>query len=110
VEDHILELKENRWHHPGESEPYTGRAKRWSIEGWKEREGSYKNGLQEGRWRSWWDNGVIRSAVHMKNGNPAGEAIYWHKNGQRKSEGNWVNGKFVASAKWNEAGESIPVK
>ena len=110
VEERELKLVETRWHILGEPEPYTGQAKSWSVEGWKEREGRYKNGLQEGRWRSWWDNGLIRSAVYMKNGNPAGEAIYWHKNGQRKSEGNWVKGKFVATAKWNEAGDPIPVE
>ena len=109
-EESRLELRENRWYVIGESEPYTGRVKRWVIEGWKQAEGSYKNGLQEGRWKMWWDNGLLRSAVYMKNGNPDGEAIYWYSNGQRKEEGSWSNGKFTATAKWSEAGEEISLK
>ena len=58
----------------------------------------------------WWDNGLLRSAVYMKNGNPNGEAIYWYKNGQRKEEGSWSSGNFTATAKWSEAGEEILVK
>ena len=46
----------------------------------------------------------------MKNGRADGEAKYWYKNGQIKEEGNWRDGKFIATAKWNEAGEEIPVK
>ena len=110
VEEHHLVLKENRWHFPGEEEPYTGLAKRWSVDGWKQAEGNYRNGLQDGRWKMWWDNGLLRSAVLMKNGNAEGEAKYWYKNGQFEKEGNWIKGKFVATAKWNEAGESIPVE
>lgn len=110
VEENVLRLVENRWHFPGESEPYTGRVKRWSEEGWKVADGNYKNGLQDGRWRTWWDNGLIRTAVNMKNGRADGEAKTWYKNGQIKEEGNWVDGKFIATAKWNEAGEEIPVK
>lgn len=109
-EESRLELKEDRWYVIGESKPYTGRVKRWVVEGWKQAEGSYNNGIQEGRWKMWWDNGLLRSAVHMKNGNPDGEAIYWYKNGQRKEEGSWSNGKFTATAKWSEAGEEISDK
>ena len=46
----------------------------------------------------------------MKNGRADGEAKTWYKNGQIKEEGNWVDGKFIATAKWNETGEEIPVK
>ena len=109
-EESRLELKEDRWHVIGESEPYTGRVKRWVVEGWKQAEGSYSRGLQEGRWKMWWDNGLLRSAVHMKNGDPDGEAIYWYKNGQRKEEGSWRSGKFTATAKWSETGEEVSIK
>ena len=109
-EESRLELKEDRWYVIGESKPFTGRVKRWVVEGWKQAEGSYSNGLQDGRWKMWWDNGLLRSAVYMKNGNPNGEAIYWYKNGQRKEEGSWSSGNFTATAKWSEAGEEILVK
>ena len=52
----------------------------------------------------------LAKIVNMKNGRADGEAKYWYKNGQIKEEGNWVDGKFIATAKWNEAGEESPVK
>ena len=95
---------------PKKDPALTGLAKRWSVDGWKQAEGNYRNGLQDGRWKMWWDNGLLRSAVFMKSGNAEGAAKYWYKNGQFEKEGNWIKGKFVATAKWNEAGESIPVE
>ena len=109
IEENRLELKDQRWHVIGEPEPYTGQTKRWTIEGWKQAEGGYKNGMQHGRWKTWWDNGNLRSAVEFKNGKPSGPAIHWHASGQRKTEGTFVNGKFTATAKWDEAGEALPL-
>ena len=109
IEENRLELKDQRWHVIGEPEPYTGQTKRWTIEGWKQAEGGYKNGMQHGRWKTWWDNGNLRSAVEFKNGKPSGPAIHWHASGQRKTEGTFVNGKFTAMAKWDEAGEALPL-
>lgn len=110
VEERELKLVENRWYIPGETKPYTGRVKRWSDEGWKQAEGSYKNGVQDGRWKTWWDNGLISTAVEMKNGRAQGEAKYWYDNGQMKEKGTWAGGKFTATAKWNKAGDPIPVE
>ena len=109
IEEHRLELKDQRWYVIGESEPYTGQTKRWTLEGWKQAEGAYRNGLQHGRWKTWWDNGYLRSAIEFENANPSGSAIHWHANGQRKTEGTFVNGKFTAMAKWDEAGEALPL-
>ena len=110
IEEHRLELKDQRWYVIGESEPYTGQTKRWTLEGWKQAEGAYRNGLQHGRWKTWWDNGNLRSAIEFENGKPSGSAIHWHTNGQRKTEGTFKNGKFTATAKWGEAGEALPLE
>jgi len=109
VEEQRLELKEQRWHVLGEAEPYTGRTKRWTTEGWKQAEGAYLNGLQHGRWKTWWDNGNLRTAIEFREGKPNGAATHWHANGQRKTEGTFANGQFTATAKWDEAGEPLPL-
>ena len=110
IEEHRLELKDQRWNVIGESEPYTGQTKRWTLEGWKQAEGAYRNGLQHGRWKTWWDNGNLRSAIEFENAKPSGSAIHWHANGQRKTEGTFKNGKFTATAKWGESGEALPLE
>ncbi|MEE2947448.1 MAG: hypothetical protein VX392_03945 [Verrucomicrobiota bacterium] len=107
VEEQRLELKEQRWHVLGEPEPYTGYTKRWTVEGWKQAEGAYLNGLQHGRWKTWWDNGNLRTVIEFSNGKPNGPATHWYANGQRKTEGAFVDGQFTATAKWDEAGEPI---
>ncbi|MDP6795921.1 MAG: hypothetical protein QGG00_11075 [Verrucomicrobiota bacterium] len=109
VEEHRLELKEQRWHVLGEPEPYTGHTKRWTVEGWKQAEGAYLNGLQHGRWKTWWDNGNLRTVIEFSNGKPNGPATHWYANGERKTEGAFVNGQFTATAKWDEAGEPLPL-
>jgi len=110
IEEHRLELKDQRWHVLSEPEPYTGQTKRWTVEGWKQAEGGYLNGLQHGRWKTWWDNGNLRSAIEFDSGKPNGSAIHWHANGQRKTEGTFVNGKFTAKFKWDENGESLTLE
>jgi len=109
VEEQRLELKEQRWHVLGEAESYTGQTKRWTTEGWKQAEGAYLNGLQHGRWKTWWDNGNLRTAIEFREGKPNGPATHWHANGQRKTEGTFANGQFTATAKWDEAGEPLPL-
>ena len=108
VEEQRLELKEQRWHVIGEPESYTGYTKRWTVEGWKQAEGAYLNGLQHGRWKTWWDNGNLRTVIEFSNGKPNGPATHWYANGQRKTEGAFVDGQFTATAKWDESGETIP--
>ena len=109
VEEQRLELKDQRWYVIGEEEPYSGWTKRWTVEGWKQAQGAYLNGLQHGRWKTWWDNGNLRSAIEFREGRPNGSATHWHTNGQRKTEGAFANGKFTATAKWDENGEPLPI-
>ena len=43
--------------------------------------GSFSEGLKNGIWKTWWDNGELRSSVEWKDGMEDGTANYYDKNG-----------------------------
>ena len=66
--------------------PFTG-----EVEGkWK---GSIKNGLKEGTWVTYYDNGQLWGKGDYKNGDEEGTWVEYWKNGQLFSKGNYTNGK-----------------
>ena len=67
--------------------PFTG-----EVEGeWK---GSIKNGLKEGPWVTYYDNGQLRYKGDYKNGYQEGMWVYYSLlNGQLIRQGNYKNGK-----------------
>ena len=63
---------------------------------------------QAGR-KTWWANGNLRSALEFENGKTRGVGIYCDANGHGKTGGTFEGGKFSATAKWDENGESVPL-
>jgi antitoxin component YwqK of YwqJK toxin-antitoxin module len=47
-----------------------------------------------GPFRSWYENGILRTEGAYKRGNRDGTFSGWHSNGQKKEEGNYVDGKL----------------
>lgn len=52
----------------------------------------YKNGIQEGYFRSFYKNGNKKQECFIRNGKKHGLLKTWYENGQPKSEGNYTNG------------------
>ncbi len=51
------------------------------------------DGTQHGLGTWWHENGQKWSEVNWVNGKSDGSETYWHENGQKKSEGNWKDDK-----------------
>ena len=51
------------------------------------------NGVPEGKWISYYDNGQILEEVNYRKGYYDGQNITYHSNGEIKSKGLWSNGK-----------------
>ena len=47
-----------------------------------------------GPFRSWYENGILKTEGAYKRGNRDGTFSSWHSNGQKKEEGNYVDGKM----------------
>ena len=65
--------------------PFTGK-----VTGSKQ--GSFKNGKEEGPWVNYWDNGQLRLKGDYKNGTSDGPWVTYYENGQLRSKGDFKNG------------------
>lgn len=61
----------------------------------KSMEGTYKDGLKEGHWVSWYDNGVLWSEGDFRDGESHGLRKVYHPNGTLYYEGNFDMGNRV---------------
>jgi antitoxin component YwqK of YwqJK toxin-antitoxin module len=76
----------------GESTPFTGTFidTKVSVE---HREKSYKNGLQHGVSKDYYDNGNKSKETNFKHNKKSGKQTFWHKNGNIKQIINWKDGQ-----------------
>src|SRR5258708_39022081 len=56
-------------------------------------EGYYRDGVQDGEWTTWYENGVRSAIDHYRNGLQDGLHISWYANGVKALEGNYRAGK-----------------
>lgn len=54
-------------------------------------EGHFHYGLKEGIWKSWYENGELKSSVTWKKGSKYGEAVYYDKYGKMQQRANYKN-------------------
>ena len=70
--------------------PFTGK-----TEG--KEQGSFKNGLREGPWVGYWENGQLFYKGDYKNGKEEGPWVGYWENGQLFYKGDYKNGKKEGS-------------
>ena len=71
-------------------------------------EGSFKDGLRDGIWTAWYQDGTIWSTGNYKEGQEFGKKTTYHKNGKKYYEGVIKNGKREGTwTFWDESGEII---
>jgi antitoxin component YwqK of YwqJK toxin-antitoxin module len=76
-----------------DEKPYTGRVfDLYKSTGEKKLEGYYKNGLKNGKWKWWSEDGKMNSSGTYKIGNQDGGWTYWYESGQKKEEGTYKDG------------------
>ncbi|MDA3944328.1 MAG: hypothetical protein PF694_12410 [Bacteroidetes bacterium] len=71
-------------------------------------EGSYKNDLREGEWKSWYEDGSLWSTGYFKSGKRHGEGIVYHPNGKKQIAGTYDEGQRTGLwLAWDEDGNVI---
>ena len=58
----------------------------WNLAGQKILEASYKNGLHDGPYQSWWDSGELKESGTYKSGQRAGVYTWYSVEGKKISE------------------------
>lgn len=70
-----------------------------------ESKGLFENGLEQGLWITWYQNGRKKYEVNYVNGKKEGEFKSWHKNGQKEREGLFKDDiPFGSFYIWDEKG------
>tara|TARA_B100000902_G_scaffold392990_1_gene446409 strand:- start:42 stop:1202 length:1161 start_codon:yes stop_codon:yes gene_type:complete len=85
-----MQLKNNLWHEPGESEPFTGTHTTYWDNGKKKAELSYARGIQNGPHRYWHRNGRLSSESHYRSDKLHGLVRSWSEKGELLNEDCWV--------------------
>ena len=83
-----------------------GKFRHWHENGQLKIEGIYKNGIEEGLFRGWYENGQLEEEVNFKNGKLNGLARDWYENGELEKEVMYDNGIENGIEKsWYENGQ-----
>ena len=75
------------------------------------REEHYVDGLAEGVWKFWFDNGKQRQQISFKQGQLDGTTIEWDESGEKRGEVSYANGKLHGTRTlWLKDGRTIVQK
>ena len=112
------QIRRNLFYLPNTQKPYSGEnICVYLSNGQYYSQGDIKEGLRDGVWNFWYENGQIKSEGYYENGQIRSEKHYkdgeldgvhteWYENGQKESEANYknnkLNGKFNV---WYENGQ-----
>ena len=58
---------------------------------------------------SWYENGQKKSEGNFKDGKRHGLSTWWYENGQKREESNWRDDKLMSAKAWKPNGEKCPV-
>ena len=90
-----------------DDEPFTGIGFFLDDEGQLETETTYREGIQMGLRRAWFETGQLQHEYMMFRGVLHGKKREWHFNGQLSEEGDCEFGYVLRRKRWNEDGELI---
>jgi hypothetical protein len=70
-------------------------------------QGFYRNGLQDGEWTMWYENGRPAAIDHYRDGRQNGRHSSWYANGQKAIEGNYRDGRREGAwTRWDPNGRA----
>ena len=121
ISEETLIDKDGLKYHPETKELYSGEVFQNRMDGGKEFEGSYMDGLKNGLWTGWYENGNKRSEKTFKDGTLDGLYTSWYDNGQKETKGSfkdkfpdglytvWYKNGQKAISGYFESGEPVDI-
>ena len=69
---------------------------------------SYKNGMLDGTWKTFYVNGQLKNLTIYLYGKKNGIELWYHSNGKKQSEVLYENNKIISKMlRWDEQGNPI---
>ena len=85
-------------YHYGSERLFTGTVRTFWDEGTAQKEYGVANGLRDGLWVEWYQNGQKLKEVHWKEGKKVDRSIWWYQNGRKWKEVYFdEGGKYLVS-------------
>ncbi len=102
-----LEERNGLFYEQDSKTPFTGKCVTTFPSGKLGLGGNVKDGLRDGEWIWFYENGNKKRYCSYKNGIKDGPSIFYYKNGQKKSEIIFSNDKNVRQTSWDEKGNKV---
>ena len=104
-----LKKRGHHWFKDNQEQPYTGIVFEQSKKTDKRiLECEYYQGLMNGRYQEWYDDGTIKYSGYYREGQPEEEWSEWYQNGQKSDEITYKNGqRHGVWTEWYETGEKL---
>ncbi|MDP7666369.1 MAG: hypothetical protein QGF98_06620 [Candidatus Poseidoniia archaeon] len=104
IDGSTLVWKNGKPYAPASDKPYSGVAVRYDGNGQKMREGTYKDGVKDGKVTYWWKNGQKKQETTWKDGKKDGLQTRWHDNGKKDYETTYKDGEGLWGKQWDKYG------
>jgi len=72
-----------------------GRERSFFRDGQVEAERHWIHGEPAGAWRTWWEDGTLKSSCEFRRDGKASEMSFWHANGQLEARGMAIDGRRI---------------
>jgi antitoxin component YwqK of YwqJK toxin-antitoxin module len=102
-----LEERNGLFYEQGNNTPFTGKCITTFPSGKLGMGGNIKDGLRDGEWIWFYENGNKKRYCVYKSGAKDGASIFYFKSGQKKSEIIFDNDKNIRQTSWDEKGNKI---
>lgn len=102
-----LEERDGLFYEKGSKTPYTGQCVTTFPTGQLGMGGAIKNGLRDGEWLWFYENGNKKRYCVYKDGLKQGASIYFYKTGGKKSEIIYDNDVNIRQTSWDEKGNKV---
>ena len=103
-----VEVRDGLQYIKGSSDPYTGKVLKSFDNGNWQMELDLKDGMPDGKIITYYKNGQKKEESYFKEGKPAdGEWLGWHENGELKIEIIIENGETISEKYWNSEGDPV---
>ena len=102
-----LKYQDGKYYETGYNKPFTGKTVDYYTKKIKKSETNYIDGIKQGKFFEWHDNGQLKKEGQFINGNLDGKITEWYKNGQTAKIENFNNGRKDGEfAAWYETGSN----
>jgi len=103
----LQKKNDGKYYLKSENELYSGKVFAKHKNGKIGLQGNLKDGVFDGHWTWWYDDGAKKRETNYVNGKKEGISYWWHKNGVKKSEIQFHDNRNISQKRWDKNGNKL---